>query len=141
MPAALLARHSLTSCKKEAAKLGLTNIGRPRRLAFEHTLTPIGCGYLAGLIDGEGFCGFQRRGGDAPVIKVTTTDEVIVNWMVSRCPSFTAFERPVLPSGKRCWTVQMSYRIGCAELARLILPYVLIPKKRAALERMASAWP
>lgn len=130
LPAALLARHTRASCNQQAYRRRWTKRQRFRSEGFVHNLTPADVAYLAGIIDGEGYVKF-----DPCLLTIGTTDEELYRWLMAKVPSFGSHYREPTPGRKGAWYVRLANRYSVGRLGELVLPYLVLERKRQEFQR------
>lgn len=103
-------------------------------------LTPAELGYIAGIVDGEGYIGarmtINQRGRPSLKIRlcVANTDRSLVGWLRDKCGGSVTWlhQQPKAAHHKPVAQWELSTR-GAPSLLRLVLPYLVIKSDRAAL--------
>lgn len=102
--------------------------------------------YLAGLVDGEGHIHLPRprvngvKSVAYAAIRVTSTDEEVVDWVVGHFPAFRKVLRTRPTStGKPIFDAIVSNREGLRSVVAAIRPYIQIFRKQGLLDSL-SEW-
>ena len=101
--------------------------------------------YLAGIIDGEGWIGLQKRLQKRwitykPALRVTNTDANIINRVYEIWESIGVsghiYENevsPSVPNGKQIMNLQLNKRIDIQKVLEQVIPYLVGKKARAIM--------
>lgn len=107
--------------------------------------TPTDLAYLAGIIDGEGWIGLQKRLQKRwitykPTIRVTNTDSNIINRVYEIWEScgisghiYENEQNPSVTNGKQILNLQLNKRIDIQTVLEAVIPYLVGKKARAIM--------
>lgn len=91
--------------------------------------------YTAGLVDGEGYIGlyknYSAKDSFSPVVKVVSTDLVMVPFMQQHFGGYVDTRKPPRPGSKQsyCWQIRNNRQVK--PFLESILPYLRVKKARA----------
>jgi LAGLIDADG-like domain len=101
--------------------------------------------YLAGIIDGEGWIGLQKRLQKRwttfkPALRVTNTDSNIINRVYEIWESigvsghiYENEQNPSVPNGKQIMNLQLNKRVDIQKVLEQVIPYLVGKKARAIM--------
>lgn len=107
--------------------------------------TPIDLAYLAGIIDGEGWVGLQKRLQKRwitykPTLRVTNTDSNIINRVYEIWESigvsghiYEQEQGPSVPNGKQVMYIQLNKASDIQKVLEAVIPYLVGKKARAVM--------
>lgn len=107
--------------------------------------TPTDLAYLAGIIDGEGWVGLQKRFDKKwwvykPALRVTNTDPNIINrvyeiWEAVGVSGhiYENEQNPSVSNGKQIMNLQLNKKIDIQRVLEHIIPYLVGKKARAIM--------
>lgn len=101
--------------------------------------------YLAGIIDGEGWIGLQKRLDRRwitykPALRVTNTDANIINrvyeiWEAIGVSGhiYENEQNPSVPNGKQIMNLQLNKAVDIQKILEQVIPYLVGKKARATM--------
>lgn len=107
--------------------------------------TPVDLAYLAGIIDGEGWIGLQKRLQHKwitykPALRVTNTDANIINrvyeiWEMIGVSGhiYDNEQSPSVPNGKQIMNLQLNKQTDIQKVLGEVIPYLVGKKSRAIM--------
>jgi len=107
--------------------------------------TPIELAYLAGIIDGEGWIGLQKRLQRKwitykPALRITNTDANIINVVRKIWENvgvdghiYENDQQPSVPNGKQILNIQLNKQSDIKRILDAVIPYLVGKKARAEM--------
>lgn len=131
--------RTLPSIRARAVRLGVMK--RPK-CSVEIQLSIPEAAYLAGMIDGDGSISFSAD-RDAriftPGLTIYNTDTLLFDWIGERLdflrPYLVVYRGRQLKIRKepKCWQLRFSRRSGLKQILDLLLPFLVLKRRRAEL--------
>lgn len=107
--------------------------------------TPTDLAYLAGIIDGEGWVGLQKRLDRRwvtykPALRVTNTDANLINHIYEIWERigvdghiYENEQNPSVPNGKQIMNLQLNKQSDIKRVLEAVIPYLVSKKARAVM--------